>query len=137
MCVLSTVSKTEDSGIQGAVSDALHDATYKSATGATSLVCNLAIEQSKQGEMPNITGDVKTTGLAIYYAYYKYVKKRRDEVTKQNTGAFGTKKPKPKKEESPHHTKLEFNNKDQVIPIMVPFSFKELLFGKASKGRNA
>ncbi len=85
-----------------AVSNALHDATYKSATGATSLVCNLAIEQSKQGEMPNITGDVKTTGLAIYYAYYKYVKKKTN-VKNENTGGeseMPTKKVKPKKEES-------------------------------------
>jgi hypothetical protein len=111
----------KDSGLQGAVSDGLKDASYKNAGGATELKCELSLKQAKQGKMPTFDGDIKTTGLAIYYASYTYVRKTRDDNTRQNTGGEGIKK---KKLNTKHTTKLEYNAKDR-IPLVEPFSFTE------------
>jgi len=97
----------------------------KKGGGTTSLVCDLSLKQAKQGEPPTFDGDIKTTGLAIYYAYYSYIRPQEDTKNRGTSGEGlkkgGMKKKKPK---TKHTQKLEYNDKER-IGLIEPFSFKE------------
>jgi len=99
-------------GVEAGAGASFKSGSTKNSSDGTDISCELKIEQAKQGEMPTFKGDIKTDGLAIYYAWYTYVKPKTDDINKDSNGRGGLK----------HKPELKFTDEDK-IDFIQPFSF--------------
>ena len=108
-------------GVEAGAGAGFKSGTAKSADDGTDITCTLSITQAKQGQMPTFGGDITTDGLAIYYSWYAYMKKHKDDVTNQNAG--GEDNLGGNAHQLTHTPELKFDKQDQKITLVEPFSF--------------
>jgi len=119
-------------GVEAGAGAGFKAASSTSSNDSAAIICELGIAQAKQGQMPTFKGDISTNGLSIYYAWYKYVKKREDDENRDEGGKGNNNTWKKNIVQKPE---LKYKAEDAIV-LIEPMSFiKEI--EKHMKGKSA